>query len=66
MIMIMIMVMVIITGVCYSLLEGRINITTTAWRSSEATSADRMRSALHDALTGMMAMVVEARHQPKL
>ena len=47
-------------GVCYSLLEGRLNVTVTAWRSNESTSAESMRDALHDALVRMMRTVVDA------
>ena len=40
-------------GVCYSQLEGRMNVGITAWRSCDHTSAAQFRDALSGALVDM-------------
>ena len=47
-------------GVCYAMLEGRMNVAVTAWRSEPTTCADRMHDALIDALVDMQLMCKDA------
>ncbi len=51
-------------GVCYSMLEGRMNLAITAWRSCADTSATKFHDALAEALTEMRAMCSEALAEP--
>ena len=47
-------------GVCYAMLEGRMNVAVTAWRSEPSTCADKMHDALVDALVDMQLMCRDA------
>ena len=53
-------------GVCYAMLEGRMNIAISAWRSDASTSADAMHGALTRSLNDMAAMcIAAAAEQPE-
>jgi hypothetical protein len=53
-------------GICYAMLEGRLNASITAWRSCEETCAARMREALSEALVDMMQLCGVASPAAKL
>jgi len=47
-------------GVCYAMLESRMNVMVTAWNSCTDTSAARMRAAIAQALCDMRTMCISA------
>jgi hypothetical protein len=53
-------------GICYAMLEGRLNVSITAWRSCAETCAEKMREALSEALVDMMQLCVIASPAAKL
>lgn len=53
-------------GICYAMLEGRLNVSITAWRSCEETCASKMREALSEALVDMMQLCGVASPAAKL
>ena len=45
-------------GVCYAMLEGRMNVMITSWRSCEVTSSSRFREMLVKTLVEMRELCV--------
>ena len=46
-------------GVCYALLEGRMNISITSWRSCAETDSTRMAQSLSGALVDLMRLFAD-------
>ena len=53
-------------GVCYAMLEGRMNVAITSWRSDPDTCSDRMHAALSQAMCDMQALCNAVAPKPKL
>merc|ERR1719263_2438216 len=52
-------------GVCYALLEGRMNISVSAWRACDATDALRFKHGIAQALVDLRALCVATEAESK-